>query len=79
VYVDWASDHQRAITRASPDQLAAMDFPDGSMGPKIDAACDFVLTTKRRARIGDLTELPAVLAGTAGTQIVFGEGILEYR
>ncbi len=79
VYLDWGSEQQRAIARVSPDQLATMKFPDGSMGPKVEAASDFVLTTKRRARIGDLTELPAVLAGAAGTQIVFGEGILEYR
>ncbi len=79
VYLDWGSEQQRAIARVSPDQLATMKFPDGSMGPKVEAASDFVLTTKRRARIGDLTQLPAVLAGTAGTQIVFGEGVLEYR
>jgi carbamate kinase len=79
VYVDWGTDHQRALARVSPDQLADMTFPDGSMGPKVDAACDFVLTTKRPARIGDLASLPDVLAGQAGTQVVYDRGVLEYR
>ena len=40
-----------------------MTFPDGSMGPKVEAARDFVFTTKRPARIGDLSRLPDVLVG----------------
>ncbi len=79
VYVDWGTEHQRAIARVSPDVLAQLPFPDGSMGPKVGAACDFVLTTKRRARIGDLAALPAVLAGEAGTVVVYGEGVIDYR
>ena len=49
------------------------------MGPKVGAACDFVLTTKRPARIGDLAALPSVLAGEAGTVVVYGKGVLDYR
>jgi carbamate kinase len=79
VYVDWGTEQQRAIARVSPDVLGQLAFPDGSMGPKVGAACDFVLTTKRPARIGDLAALPAVLAGEAGTVVVFGEGVLDYR
>ncbi|HEX5018391.1 MAG TPA: carbamate kinase [Actinomycetes bacterium] len=78
VYIDWGTDRQRALSRVSPDQLSTMSFPDGSMGPKVDAACDFVTTTKRSARIGDLAALPSVLAGAAGTHVVFDEGVLEY-
>jgi carbamate kinase len=79
VYVDWGTDEQRALSRVTPDRLATMDFPDGSMGPKVDAACDFVLTTKRPARIGGLTDLPAVLAGTSGTVVVHGQGVAEFH
>ena len=79
VYLDWGTDHQRALSRVSPDQLTQMSFADGSMGPKVAAACDFVVTTKRPARIGDLASLPDVLAGAAGTQVVFDEGVIEYR
>ena len=79
VYVDWGTAEQRALARVSPDQLATMTFADGSMGPKVAAACDFVTTTKRSARIGDLAELPSVLAGGAGTHVVHGPGVREYR
>jgi carbamate kinase len=78
VYADWGTAGQRPLRRVSPDQLATMSFPDGSMGPKVDAACDFVLTTKRPARIGALASLPEVLTGVSGTQVVHAEGVLEY-
>jgi carbamate kinase len=79
VYVDWGTEQQRALDRVSPDVLAEMAFADGSMGPKVGAACDFVLTTKRSARIGDLAELPAVLAGESGTHVVHGQGVCDFR
>jgi carbamate kinase len=47
-----------------------MSLPDGSMGPKVSAACDFVESTHGRAVIGALDDLPALLAGTAGTTVV---------
>jgi carbamate kinase len=78
VYVGWETAQQRALSRVSPDQLATMDFPDGSMGPKVNAASDFVLTTKRPARIGGLSSLPAVLRGEAGTVVVHGQGVAEF-
>ncbi len=49
--------------------LRAMSFPDGSMGPKVAAACRFVDDTGRRAAIGGLDAAADVIAGSAGTQI----------
>jgi carbamate kinase len=69
VYVDWGRPTQRAIRRASPDALAAMKFAAGSMGPKVDAACRFARATGKRAAIGELSQLSAILAGNAGTTI----------
>ena len=46
-----------------------MSFPEGSMGPKVQAACDFVEGSGRRAIIGRLADAGALLAGTAGTTI----------
>jgi carbamate kinase len=40
------------------------------MGPKAEAACRFVERTGRRAAIGALENAAALIAGTAGTQIV---------
>jgi carbamate kinase len=48
--------------------LAAGEFPDGSMGPKVEACADFV-ESGGRAAIGALADAAAVLAGRAGTTI----------
>jgi carbamate kinase len=69
VYVDWGKPTQRAIRRASPDALAAMQFAAGSMGPKVDAACRFARATGKSAAIGELSQLSRILGGQAGTTI----------
>ena len=50
--------------------LAAGQFPPGSMGPKIEAAVDFVAACGRRAVITDIEHLAAAIEGEAGTAIV---------
>ena len=57
----------RPIHRATPQQLRARQFPAGSMGPKVDAACRFVEATGRMAAIGRLDDVEALLDGKAGT------------
>ncbi len=57
----------RPIRRATPAQLRALSFPDGSMGPKVEAACRFAEATGGPAAIGQLADAAALLAGTAGT------------
>lgn len=42
------------------------------MGPKVQAACAFVLATGRRAVIGSLEHIDAMLAGQSGTEICVG-------
>jgi carbamate kinase len=49
--------------------LAEGQFPAGSMGPKIQAAIDFVVATGCEVLITDIESLPAALAGDAGTRI----------
>jgi carbamate kinase len=49
--------------------LAAGEFPEGSMGPKIEACADFA-ESGGRAVIGALTEALDVVFGTAGTAVV---------
>ena len=51
------------------DELSAMDFAAGSMGPKVEACCHFARTTGHEAVIGALDDLGAVLTGAAGTRI----------
>jgi len=69
VYTGWGTAHQRAISLAHPDALAEMDFAAGSMGPKVEAAIAFARSTGKDALIGSLPELPALLAGTAGSRV----------
>ncbi len=59
----------RAIRTATPEALAVMDLPAGSMGPKVEAAIAFVDQGGSFAAIGALGDLPAILEGRAGTTI----------
>ena len=69
VFLDWGLPQQRALRSVTPRSLARHGFPSGSMGPKVQAACAFVLSTGRRAVIGSLEHIEDMLAGTAGTQV----------
>ena len=69
VFFDWGTPRQREIRRISPQALARHTFATGSMGPKVKAACAFVLATGRRAVIGSLEHIDAMLAGQSGTEI----------
>jgi carbamate kinase len=45
-------------------------FPAGSMGPKIEAAIDFVSATNKTCLITDMRKLKEALSGKTGTRIV---------
>jgi carbamate kinase len=70
VYADWGTPDQRRLQRVTVEQLRAMPFAAGSMGPKVGAAIRFVERTGRRAAIGGLEQIEAIVKGDAGTQIV---------
>ena len=70
VFLDWGLPQQRALGKVSPESLRRIVFPQGSMGPKVRAACDFATSTGRRAVIGSLAQIDDMLAGTAGTQVL---------
>jgi carbamate kinase len=70
VYTDWGTPNQRRLDRITPGELEALDFPAGSMGPKVDAATEFVEATGGRAVIGSLDQIDGLVAGTAGTNVV---------
>ena len=59
----------RQLGHVTVGELAAEDFAEGSMGPKVAAACHFANRTGRVAVIGSLDDIAAVVAGTAGTRI----------
>ncbi len=69
VYADWGTSKHRLLQRSTPDELRALRFASGSMGPKVEAAIAFVEETGGRAAIGSLEEIERIVAGTAGTTV----------
>ncbi|MDP6318181.1 MAG: carbamate kinase [Candidatus Thalassarchaeaceae archaeon] len=68
VYLDWGTESAKRVEKTTPDEIEQYEFAAGSMGPKVEAACDFVKRSGQRAVIGALTDLEAMVNGTAGTQ-----------
>ena len=76
-YANWGTPEQEAIRRASPEALRAGQFAEGSMGPKVRAACEFVEKTGNPATIGSITDTPALLRGESGTTVALDAAGLE--
>jgi carbamate kinase len=69
VYTDWGTPEQQAIRTATPAELAGSEFAEGSMGPKVRAACEFVERSGGLAAIGSIDEAQGMLTGEAGTRV----------
>jgi carbamate kinase len=79
IYTGWGTPQRRAISLAHPDALEKLDFAAGSMGPKVEAAIEFARSTGNDALIGSLADLPALLAGTAGSRVSVKADGLTYH
>lgn len=66
---DFGTPKAQDIRRATPGELELLNFPAGSMGPKVAAACRFAARYARRACIGRLDEVRRILEGRAGTTV----------
>ncbi len=73
VYLDYGRPAQRAVPHLSYDQCAKYSaegqFPEGSMGPKIHAAMEYLARGGREVIITDATHLVPAIHGEAGTRI----------
>jgi carbamate kinase len=69
VYTQWGTPNQYRLGRVTPDELAGLEFPVGSMGPKVQAASGFAKTTGNEAVIGSLADIAKLVAGDAGTRV----------
>ena len=78
LFVDYGKPGQRAVRRAHPDALDAYRFAEGSMGPKVAAACQFARATGKRSAIGQLSDLSRIMAGEAGTLIALEVDGIEF-
>jgi carbamate kinase len=74
VYVDHGTPQARRLGQVTPAELEALDFPAGSMGPKVEAACNFVTRTGGEAVIGSLDDIAEIAAGRAGTRVISPPG-----
>ena len=80
VYVDYGTPEQRRLDEITSGELReyheAGEFPEGSMGPKVEAAIRFVEGESRRERtalVAALDDALDALEGEAGTAVVEGE------
>lgn len=69
VWTGWGEPGARAIRRISPEALRSFSFAPGTMGPKVEAACEFAERTGAIAGIGALKDATAILEGRAGTLV----------
>jgi carbamate kinase len=69
VYVDWGTPNKRLLSEVTTDELRAMDFAAGSMGPKVEAALRFVEATGKPAAIGSLEDIEKIVDHAAGTTV----------
>jgi carbamate kinase len=78
-FIDWGKPTQKAIASAHPDDLEKLGFAAGSMGPKVQAACEFARNTGKEAVIGSLADIEAIVHGQAGTRISTVSTGIVYR
>jgi len=69
VYDGYGTADQQPVLGATPEQLRSGSFPDGSMGPKTEAAARFVERTGALAAIGALDAAYEIVHGRSGTLV----------
>ncbi len=74
VMVNYGKPDQRELHRVEVAEIKKLHaeghFPPGSMGPKIDAAIQFLERGGRRVMIGRLDDVMSILRGKVGTHLV---------
>ena len=72
--INYGKPNQRFLDVVTVDQsfryLSKGHFPPGSMGPKIEAAIQFVERSGKRAVIAFIEDIEAAVEGRAGTEII---------
>lgn len=74
VYLSYGSPEEkqlRTLTLAqAADYLKAGEFPPGSMGPKVEAAAQFLQNGGKRAVIAHIEKIEKAVAGQSGTEFI---------
>lgn len=71
VYRDFGTDQSTPLSELTVTEARALEMPAGSMGPKLQAACDFA-QAGGISGIGRLQDAVAILDGLAGTRVSAG-------
>ena len=79
VYADWGEESARALGVVPVAALRDMSFDPGTMGPKVEAAREFVEATGNSAYIGALADAENILAGRTGTRVSAGAHQIKGR
>lgn len=69
VYTDWGKPSQSLIRQIDTTSLRKLTFAQGSMAPKVEAACRFVEKTGKTAIIGALDQIEKIIDGKSGTLV----------
>jgi carbamate kinase len=69
VYRGFGTPQAEPIRQITPAELRKLPFAPGSMGPKVEAACEFVEAVGGFAGIGRLDQAEAIVRGEAGTRV----------
>ena len=78
VFINWGTPDAKAIKMAHPDEMDKLGFAAGSMGPKVEAACEFARKSGKRAVIGALEDIEKIVCGEAGTIISTEKAGIEW-
>ncbi len=70
VYLDWGTEDEKLVSKTTPKEIRKYNFDEGSMGPKVEAACSFVERSGQRAVIGSLKDIEDMVKGVSGTQFL---------
>jgi carbamate kinase len=72
-YLHYGTRKQKRLSRIDTDEalryLKAAHFPPGSMGPKVEAATQFIKAGGKRALITSIDKIEKAVAGGAGTEV----------
>lgn len=71
VYRDFGTEQSAPLAELTVTEARALDMPAGSMGPKLQAACDFA-QAGGLSGIGRLQDAVTILEGSAGTRVSAG-------
>jgi len=69
VYTNWGKPSAKPLGNITYDDIKHIQFPAGSMGPKVAAACWFAQLTGNKSAIGKLEDIEQIVKGKAGTTI----------